>query len=141
MPAWPAELLVSPSDDGNVFVWDYASGQLVAVLPPAPPAAGGAGPADGAAGAAAGVACVAPHPLLPVLASAGLDATVRLWSPEAEQQRGMEHAAAAARANLERLAAVGWQQPAPSSWLLGGGGGERRAAAGPGGASMHCNTM
>lgn len=145
-----AELLVSPSDDGNVLIWHYASGRLVAVLPPVAPAAsdgasGGGGPLASLAAAAAaggGTTCVAPHPLLPMLASAGMDSSVRLWSPEAAQQSGgPEQAAAAVRSNLEQLAAGGWQQPASASELMGGLLGSRRAAPSAGTAADPCNTV
>ncbi|KAI3425352.1 hypothetical protein D9Q98_009116 [Chlorella vulgaris] len=145
-----SELLVSPSDDGNVLIWHYASGRLVAVLPPVAPAAsdgasGGGGPLASLAAAAAaggGTTCVAPHPLLPMLASAGMDSSVRLWSPEAAQQSGgPEQAAAAVRSNLEQLAAGGWQQPASASELMGGLLGSRRAAPSAGTAADPCNTV
>ena len=117
LPRWftPAELLVSPSDDGNLFLWDYASGCLAAVLapPPAPePTLSTAGsPGEPAAPPAAAATCVAPHPLLPVLASGGADSVVRLWSPEAEEAACMQRAAAAAQANLQALAEAGMQPP------------------------------
>ena len=122
---------MSPSDDGNLFIWHYASGRLAAVLPAgsvAAPAssAGAASSGGGVAAAAPGgapTACVAPHPLLPVLASGGADSVVRLWSPEAEQQCNLQHAAAAVQANLERLAEGGMLQQLPDGVLLGGGGG------------------
>lgn len=106
---------MSPSDDGSLFLWDYASGCLVAVL--APPAAaqptlsvaGSAG--ERASPAAAAATCVAPHPLLPVLASGGADSVVRLWSPEAQEAACMQRAAAAAQANLRALAEAGMQPP------------------------------
>ena len=119
-----AELLVSPSDDGNLFVWDYASGSLAAVLAPptaAQPtlsAAGSPGAAEAAElPAAAAATCVAAHPLLPVLASGGSDSVVRLWSPEAEEAACIQFAAAAAQANLQRLAAAGMQPPDGSGLL------------------------
>ena len=119
------ELLVSPSDDGNLFMWDYASGSLAAVL--APLAAGR--PTRSAAGspeeatehaAAAAATCVAAHPLLPVLASGGADSVVRLWSPEAEEAACMQFAAAAVQANLQRLAAAGMQPPDGGGMLPAG---------------------
>lgn len=119
-----AELLVSPSDDGNLFVWDYSSGSLAAVLAPpaaAQPTLSAAGSPGAAAAAelpaAAAATCVATHPLLPVLASGGADSVVRLWSPEAEEAACMQFVAAAAQANLQRLAAAG-MQPLDGSGLL-----------------------
>ena len=63
------EFVVSGSDDGHVFVWDRASGRLANMLR-----------APGEA-ADAPVLCAAPHPLQPVLASAGQEHVVRLWAP------------------------------------------------------------
>ena len=128
-----AELLMSPSDDGNLFIWHYGSGRLAAVLPAAAAVApvssarpgssgGGGGGAAAAHGAAAAVACLAPHPLLPVLASGGADSVVRLWYPEGEQQCNVQHAAATVHANLGRLAAGGMQQITDGVFLIGGGG-------------------
>jgi hypothetical protein len=120
---------VSPSDDGNLFVWEYASGRLVAVLPqPAAAAASGGDAPPGVGGGA-----VAPHPALPVLASAGPGPVVRLWSPEAEQQQGAAAAAAAAvQANLALLAEAGWQDAdghaGGLAGVLLGGGGRRRTS-------------
>lgn len=108
-----SELLVSPSDCGNLFIWDYASGQLLTVLPPPGQAASSSG-LDGVPAAAASI-CVAPHPLLPLLASGGADSVVRFWSPEAEVACNQEQAAAAVGANLQVLA--------EASGLAGDGGG------------------
>ena len=128
-----AELLVSPSYDGNLFIWHYGSGHLAAVLPAAPAAApvssarpgssgGGGGGVAAAYGAPVATVCVAPHPLLPVLASGCTDSIVRLWYPEGEQQCNVQHAAATVHANLGRLAAGGMQQITDGVFLIGGGG-------------------
>lgn len=138
----PAELLVSPSDDGNLFLWDYASGHLVAVLPPTVTSA--AAPtlsaADGGSAElslpAVGATCVAPHPFLPVLAAGGADAVVRLWSPEAEAAGSLQLAAEAAEANLQCLAEGGMAPAGDGLGMLLGGGG----SAGSGGVP-HCHTM
>lgn len=131
---------MSPSDDGRLFVWEYASGRLAAVLPPGgagageltlSAAGGGDGPAaGGAAGGLLGAACVAPHPLLPVLASGGADSVVRLWSPEAAQACSAQHVAEVAQENLQRLGEAG-MAPAAADGLLAGGGE----------AHEHCITM
>jgi hypothetical protein len=65
LPAF-AELLASPSDDGSVYVWDYASAALVMVLRSQLVGRGTAATA---------------HPQLPLLATCGSDSLVRLWSP------------------------------------------------------------
>lgn len=140
---------MSPSDDGHLFLWHYASGRLAAVLPPAP-ASHAAEPtlsaADGVAEAAAappvGVACVAPHPLLPVLASGGADGVVRLWSPEAQEAASLQLAASAAQANLRRLADAGMVPASEGLGLLLGAAGEAAGGGGWGGDGVpHCNTM
>lgn len=71
--ACAAEYLIAPSDDGAVFVWDYATGALTAVL-------------EGDSGEG-GVACVATHPHAPMLASGGREPVVTLWSPEVRPAR------------------------------------------------------
>jgi hypothetical protein len=86
-------------------------------------------PPGGDAGApAAPCACVAPHPLLPVLASSGGDSLVRLWSPEAAAAASQEAAAAAVRANLSALADAGGVRGGGSG-ELGGGADALEAAA------------
>jgi len=60
-----SEFVVSGSDDGRAFVWERDSGRLVNLLV-----------ADEAACAVA-----APHPALPMLATAGSEGVVRLWAP------------------------------------------------------------
>ena len=58
--------MVSGSDDGRVFIWDCASGDLVNMLV-----------ADDAA-----ATCAVPHPCHPSLASAGASGIVRIWEPQ-----------------------------------------------------------
>lgn len=100
---------MSPSDCGSLFIWDYKSATVVAVLPPHAPAASSSGSGGGelTPAPAAAATCVAPHPLLPVLAGGGADSVVRLWSPEAADACGRELAAAAVGANLQALAEAG----------------------------------
>lgn len=82
-----------------------------------------------------GAACVAPHPLLPMLASGGADGVVRMWSPEAESAASLQLAAAAAQANLQRLADAGMAPASDGLGLLLGSGGLG------GDGVPHCNTM
>ncbi|KAL4420113.1 hypothetical protein ABPG77_000284 [Micractinium sp. CCAP 211/92] len=42
-----SELLVSPSDCGSLFIWDYGSARVAAVLPPHAPAASSSGSGGG----------------------------------------------------------------------------------------------
>ena len=60
------QFVVSGSDDGRIFIWDQFSGRLVNMLS-----------ADDR-----NVSCVAAHPSMPVLASAGSEPVVKLWSPQ-----------------------------------------------------------
>lgn len=98
---------MSPSDCGSLFVWDYASARLVAVLPLHAADTSSAGSGGGEQAPAPAATCVAPHPLLPLLASGGADSVVRLWSPEAAEACSRELAAAAVGANLQALAEAG----------------------------------
>lgn len=120
------EFLVAPSDCGALFVWDYASGALVNVLP-----AAGPGPGMGMA-----ATCVAAHPLAPGLASSGQDGVVRVWSPEAAEPADGWQGVAAARRNSAALVArsghylldgglVGMAEPAAAGGDGGGAGGGR----------------
>ena len=124
-PPGPAEYLVSPSDCGSLFVWDFRTGLLVNVLPP--PSGGGGG--------AMAATCVAAHPSAPALASAGQDGVVRLWSPEAARPCDGWRAVATARRNSAALVArghylmegglVGAGAPPPPDAEGGGGAGRR----------------
>lgn len=109
------QLLAAPSDDGRVFVWDYASARLLGAL------------GDGA-GAAAACVVVAAHPTLPLLASGGMDAIVRLWSPEAAERAREEALLQQGRENYEELVRAGRHQvPTLSAVALDGEGVQRCA--------------
>lgn len=60
------EFVVSGSDDGRVFIWDQASGRLVNML----------------SSDDRNVSCVAANKSMPMLASAGSEPVVKLWSPQ-----------------------------------------------------------
>lgn len=66
------EYIVSGSDDGNFFVWDKASGELLGIWE-----------GDGSV-----VNVVVPHPTLPVLAVSGIDDTVKLFGPVSHYTAG-----------------------------------------------------
>ncbi|KAK9791353.1 hypothetical protein WJX73_006119 [Symbiochloris irregularis] len=84
------ELVVSSSDEGNVFIWERATGKLLNLLK-----------AD-----ATSALCAAPHPTLPCLATAGVGATVRLWEPQAAQPAAMDHADQVMRNNRSDLSVL-----------------------------------
>ena len=60
------EFVASGSDDGRIFVWDRFTGRLVNML----------------SSDDQNVSCVAAHPSMPVLASAGSEPVIKLWSPQ-----------------------------------------------------------
>lgn len=57
---------MSGSDDGRIFIWSRHTGRLVNILT-----------SDDQ-----NVTAVAAHPSMPVLASAGSEPTIKLWSPQ-----------------------------------------------------------
>mmetsp|Transcript_7028 Transcript_7028/g.10515 ORF Transcript_7028/g.10515 Transcript_7028/m.10515 type:complete len:713 (+) Transcript_7028:526-2664(+) len=57
--------VVAGSDDGRVFIWEKRGAKLVHILE-----------ADEDV-----VNCVKPHPFFPVLASSGIDSTIKIWAP------------------------------------------------------------
>ena len=61
------EFVASGSDDGRIFIWDRISGRLINMLT-----------SDDQ-----NVTCVTAHPSIPVLASAGSEPIIKLWSPQA----------------------------------------------------------
>ncbi|XP_046393226.1 DDB1- and CUL4-associated factor 6-like isoform X2 [Ischnura elegans] len=66
---WGDAFVLSGSDCGHVFVWERDTGKLVMLLE-----------AD-----AHVVNCLQPHPLLPLLATSGIDYDVKLWAPIAQE--------------------------------------------------------
>ncbi len=64
-PSSRCRLLLAGSDDGFVFVWDGASGHIIARLKSDPDI----------------VNCIAPHPRLPVMAVSGISSRITMWAP------------------------------------------------------------
>lgn len=60
------EYIAAGSDDGNVFIWEKASGNLVRILH----------------GDESIINCVQWHPSVPMLATSGIESVVRLWEPK-----------------------------------------------------------
>lgn len=58
-------MFLCSSDDGNFFIWDRTTNRISSML----------------RGDRSIVNCVLPHPFACLLATSGLDAAVRLWSP------------------------------------------------------------
>ncbi|BAM80810.1 hypothetical protein, conserved [Cyanidioschyzon merolae strain 10D] len=65
------EYVISGSDDGRVYIWDRYTGDLIQVFL-----------ADRDV-----VNCVEKHPYEPYLVTCGIDATIKLWRPEAPMPR------------------------------------------------------
>lgn len=82
------EFVVSGSDDGRIFIWDQHTTRLVNML----------------TSNDHNIQCVAPHPSMPVLASAGSEPVVKLWSPQAETPCCLERAEAIMSHNAQELA-------------------------------------
>ncbi|DBB01012.1 TPA: hypothetical protein ACH3X1_000915 [Trebouxia sp. C0004] len=82
------EYVASGSDDGRIFVWDRFNGLLVNML----------------SSDDQNVSCVAAHPSMPVLASAGSEPVIKLWSPQAESACNLERAEAIMLHNAQELA-------------------------------------
>lgn len=61
-----SEYIVSGSDCGNIFLWEKESEKIVQYM-------------QGDVGGV--VNCLEPHPLLPCLATSGLDHDVKVWLP------------------------------------------------------------
>ncbi|GJP52817.1 hypothetical protein CLOM_g11907 [Closterium sp. NIES-68] len=67
------EYVVSGSDCGHVFVWRKVGGRLVAMMP----------------GDAHVVNCLEPHPSATILATSGIESTVKIWAPTAQAPKGL----------------------------------------------------
>ncbi|PRW39165.1 WD and tetratricopeptide repeats 1-like [Chlorella sorokiniana] len=80
------ELVATGSDDGRVFIFRTATGECIRVFTADEDVAN----------------AVQPHPHLPVLATSGIESTVKLWSPEGEPTTGGS-IGEVVRRNQERL--------------------------------------
>ena len=60
------DFICAGSDDGNIFIWDKATSNIVRVLK-----------ADESI-----VNCIQPHPFDSILATSGIDADVKIWTPQ-----------------------------------------------------------
>ncbi|XP_058445302.1 DDB1- and CUL4-associated factor 6-like [Malaya genurostris] len=67
---WGNDYIMSGSDCGHVFTWERATGRLVMLME-----------ADQHV-----VNCVQPHPMLPILATSGIDYDIKVWSPMDEEK-------------------------------------------------------
>jgi WD and tetratricopeptide repeat-containing protein 1 len=63
------------SDDGNIFIWDRKSGNLVRVLQ----------------GDSSIVNCIQWNPATPTLATSGIENVVKIWEPEVQNRLEPEH--------------------------------------------------
>ncbi|XP_046977939.1 WD and tetratricopeptide repeats protein 1 [Vanessa cardui] len=86
-----ANFVAAGSDDGSMFIWCRKSGNIVRCL----------------RGDESIVNCVQLHPSMFLLATSGIEAVVRLWSPRPEdglgEARVVSEASAAAAANQQRM--------------------------------------
>ncbi|XP_047487482.1 WD and tetratricopeptide repeats protein 1-like isoform X2 [Penaeus chinensis] len=121
------EFIAAGSDDGNLFIWDRETTNLIRVIP----------------GDESIVNCVQPHPHTCLLATSGIESVVKLWAPlpqvdnEDLQSMDFEKMEKTAQANQQRMSAD------PLEMMLmhmgnmahvfgGGGGGEGRGGGGGG---------
>ena len=84
------EYIAAGSDDGNIFIWEKTTGNIVRVLN----------------GDDSIVNCVQWHPSGPLLATSGIENMVRLWEPKAvdhEEKRCVKDVYKACRDNQQRM--------------------------------------
>jgi nuclear receptor interaction protein len=84
------EYVVSGSDDGNLFIWDRASGKLVNILE-----------GDGEV-----VNVVQGHPYEPVLAVSGIDHTIKIFGPDRRARRNARMGVGVASVNAGGFSSV-----------------------------------
>ena len=85
-----AEYIAAGSDDGNIYIWEKSSGNLVRVLH----------------GDDSIVNCVQWHPTGPLLASSGIESVVRLWEPKpvgCQDERVVEDVYKVCKENQQRM--------------------------------------
>ncbi|CAI5500806.1 unnamed protein product [Closterium sp. Naga37s-1] len=91
------EYVASGSDCGHVFLWRKVGGQLVAMMPgDVHVSAWGGMCVDGGCGGCACekvrapvVNCLEPHPSATILATSGIESTVKIWAPTATSPKGL----------------------------------------------------
>lgn len=82
------DFIAAGSDDGNLFIWETATGNVVRMMP-----------ADDNI-----VNCVQCHPSASLVATSGIGHTVKFWEPTAkEDEIGRSHMEATTRANQTRM--------------------------------------
>lgn len=84
-----SEYVVSGSDCGNLYFWDKNSEAIVQWM---------------LADDNGVVNCLEPHPVLPIIATSGIDCDVKLWVPSNEQEPKMEGLSECVRKNLRTRA-------------------------------------
>jgi len=86
------EYVVSGSDDGNVFVWDRKSSQLVSILE-----------GDGEV-----VNVVQGHPYEPMLAVSGIDSSIKIFSADKRARREARLGLGVAKVDDENFSSIQW---------------------------------
>ena len=81
------EFVVSGSDDGRLFIWERATGNIVFT----------------AVADADILNCVQPHPYDFMLASSGIEHTVRIWEPRGNQPASLAGLTAIVEGNMEQM--------------------------------------
>lgn len=81
---WGNDYVMCGSDCGHIFTWDRRTGKLVMLMQ-----------ADQHV-----VNCLQPHPVLPYLASSGIDYDVKIWAPILEEKNFDQEAAEIVCTNL-----------------------------------------
>ncbi|THZ05241.1 WD40 repeat-like protein [Aureobasidium pullulans] len=88
------EYVVSGSDDGNFFIWDRKSGQLVNILE-----------GDGEV-----VNVVQGHPYEPMMAISGIDHTIKIFSPDARAREAARLGRGVAAADTSSFSSISWMR-------------------------------
>lgn len=84
-----SEYILSGSDDARLFVWCRSSGEVLLMQD---------------SGDRRAVNCMEPHPSTCVLATGGIDSTVKVWEPVAEEPDDLAELADVAARNADMLA-------------------------------------
>ncbi|KAI5197636.1 WD40 repeat-like protein [Aureobasidium subglaciale] len=88
------EYVVSGSDDGNFFVWDRKSGQLVNILE-----------GDGEV-----VNVLQGHPYEPMMAVSGIDHTIKIFSPDARAREAARLGRGVEAADASTFSSISWMR-------------------------------